>query len=429
VTISGSGRKVTLACHLGEVVVALRATAPEPGTGTVTVTLADLDAVEGASGVATLDPAGPGAVTARWDAGPAPRTAKLDTFESHRTWPEEPEHLAALPPTFPAALHEVGRSAARDPGKYAVTRVQVRGAAGELCGTDGKQALVWGGFSFPFADDLLVPAVPLFGSKELRGERAVSIGLAKDWLFLVIGPWQVWLAVDRQGRFPDVHAAAPRACPTRVAVDDRDAAELLHALPRLPGAEGEPRPVTLDLGATALVRARDDRTGEAAEVRLARSAVTGPPARVVLGRDHLGRALALGFRDLRASTPERPVAFRDPNRLFLCATLGPAAAAAPAGDPTPAAPAAAVPSPPTPTHPDRRTPVPARDNLPPDRNGHPAPAADPSDPVAEAEALRADLADAAARAHRLVAMLKQYRKERRSLQAAWSSLKQLNLGP
>jgi hypothetical protein len=49
--------------------------------------------------------------------------------------------------------------------------------------------------------------------------------------------------------------------------------------------------------------------------------------------------------------------------------------------------------------------------------------------VAEAEAMRADLADAHARAHRLVAMLKQFKKERRSLQAAWSSLKQLNLGP
>jgi hypothetical protein len=430
VRITGSGRAVTLACHLGEVVVALRGTAPQPGKGSVTVTLADLDAIEGGSGVVTLDPAGANSVAARWDAGPAPRTARLDTFETHRHWPAEPDRLVAMPPTFPRALHEVGRSAARDPGKYAVTRVQVRGSAGELVGTDGKQALVWGGFTFPFAEDLLVPAVPLFGTKELAGEAAVSAGLGGDWLSVVIGPWQVWLAVDREGRFPDVRAAAPRSCPTRVAVDDRDAADLLRVLGDLPGRDGEGRPVTVDLGDQVLVRSRDDRTGDTAEVRLVHSATVGPPQRVVATGDHLGRALALGLRELRVSTPERPVAFRDADRLFLCATLDPALAVPPAGDPNAAAPAdAVVPSPPIATDPERRIPVHARDTLPPDRNGHPAPAGDPFDPVAEAEALRVDLAAAAARAHRLVAQLKQLKRERRALASAWSSLKQLNLGP
>ena len=73
--------------------------------------------------------------------------------------------------------------------------------------------------------------------------------------------------------------------------------------------------------------------------------------------------------------------------------------------------------------------MPTRDAPAPDRNGHSAPAGEPFDPVAEAEALRLALADAAARAHRLVAALKQFRKERRALHTAWSSLRQLNLGP
>lgn len=72
--------------------------------------------------------------------------------------------------------------------------------------------------------------------------------------------------------------------------------------------------------------------------------------------------------------------------------------------------------------------MPARDTPPPDRNGHPALGGESFDPVTEAEALRADLADAAARAHRLVAQLKQFKRERRALASAWSSLKQLNLG-
>ena len=75
--------------------------------------------------------------------------------------------------------------------------------------------------------------------------------------------------------------------------------------------------------------------------------------------------------------------------------------------------------------------MPARETAPPERNGHPdpPPGGDQPDPVAEAEALRAVLAEAAGRAGRLAAALKQFRKERRALASAWSSLRQLNLGP
>ena len=74
--------------------------------------------------------------------------------------------------------------------------------------------------------------------------------------------------------------------------------------------------------------------------------------------------------------------------------------------------------------------MPRPDDATASRNGHVDPdPADPVDPLAEAEALRATLAEAAARAGRLVAVLKQFRKERRALATAWSSLRQLNLGP
>jgi hypothetical protein len=432
VKITDSGRAVTLACHLGEVVVALRGTPPQPGKGSVTVTLADLDAIEGGSGVVTLDPSGTNKLMARWDASPAPRTARLDTFETHRHWPAEPDRLVAMPPTLPRALHEVGRSAARDPGKYAVTRVQVRGKDGELVGTDGKQALVWGGFTFPFAEDLLVPAVPLFGSKELAGEAAVSVGLDKEWLYVVIGPWQVWLAVDREGRFPDVRGAAPRSCPTRVTFDDRDVATLLDALPGLPGTT-EFKSVTLDLGPAVVVRAHASASHPVAEVPLPFTAAGGPPVRVALDRDHLGRALALGLRELRVSSPERPVVFRDGDRTYLTATLDPSCAVPPPPAGAGAIGESALSISPSPLAPIReRTGSMAHRNDPPtDRNGHadPPTVGDPVDPLAEAEALRAALAEAANRAHRLLGALKQYRRERRSLQAAWSSLRQLNLGP
>jgi hypothetical protein len=50
------------------------------------------------------------------------------------------------------------------------------------------------------------------------------------------------------------------------------------------------------------------------------------------------------------------------------------------------------------------------------------------DPLIEAEALRTALVEAASCASRLVQSLKHYKRERRALSSAWSSLKSLRLG-
>ena len=66
----------------------------------------------------------------------------------------------------------------------------------------------------------------------------------------------------------------------------------------------------------------------------------------------------------------------------------------------------------------------------PESNGPVAPpSADGTDPLAEAEALRGLLADAAVRAGRLVAAHKLKKKESKALNQVWSSLKSLNLNP
>jgi hypothetical protein len=58
----------------------------------------------------------------------------------------------------------------------------------------------------------------------------------------------------------------------------------------------------------------------------------------------------------------------------------------------------------------------------------PPPTEDVLDPLTEAEALRAALAEAARRIGRLIASLRQFQKQRRALHTAWSSLKHLSLG-
>ena len=70
---------------------------------------------------------------------------------------------------------------------------------------------------------------------------------------------------------------------------------------------------------------------------------------------------------------------------------------------------------------------------PTETNGHaadppPPPTGGGPDPLAEAEALRALLAEGAARAARLVAALRHRKREQKALTQAWSSLKSLNLG-
>ena len=89
----------------------------------------------------------------------------------HRV-PAPPGELARVAPEFLAALHECGRSAARQATRFALDRVQVRGRAGQVVGTDGRQALVWAGLRLAVADDVLVPAVSVFGAPDLAGVRA-----------------------------------------------------------------------------------------------------------------------------------------------------------------------------------------------------------------------------------------------------------------
>ena len=252
VKVTAAGERLTLACHLGEVVVALRATAPRAGKGTVIIPLSAFDAFEGATGVVSLDPAaGRPSVLAQWDDGGKPRSAPIERLETHLAWPKEADCPIALAPAFVPALHEVGRSAARDPDtrRYATTRVQLKGTAGELSGTDGKQALVWGGFTFPFAGR---PARP--GRPPVRLEGAVRRGGRQHRPGRGLGvPGHRPLAGVAGGRPGRPVPGRPRGRspgPARrgVTFDDRDVASLLHALPQLPAARPRAAPVTLDLG-------------------------------------------------------------------------------------------------------------------------------------------------------------------------------------
>jgi hypothetical protein len=345
-----------------------------------------------------------------------PRAVPFDAIlpgRQHRP-PEEPADWHPVPPEFLTALHECGRTTARESGRYALTRIQVRGPSGQVVGTDGRTALVWGGFDLPFPQDVLLPALPVFGSRELAAGQPARLGRTPAHLVIAAGPWRVFLPFDSTGRYPDVAGVVPRNAPTVAGIDDRDAAELTNRLPALPGADADGRPVTLDLDGGVVVRAGDDATGRVESVRLERSPSAGPRVRAVIDRRVLARALALGCVTVRAA-PDKPVVFEGDKRTLVTVALDPALAVGPGPADT-----AAINT----TNPDRRMAVRQETN---DR--HDPPAVDALDPLVAAEELRLALADAVTKAGRLVAALKSRKKEQRALTQVWSSLKALHLGP
>src|SRR5581483_6244815 len=119
-------------------------------------------------------------------------------------------------------------------------------------------------------------------------------------------------------------------------------------------------------------------------------------------------------------TPEKPVVAEADDLALVAAQLDPDLGVPPAADHPPVPPGPA--DPPTPANRERR------ETMKPETNGHAPPPGDPADPLEIAEGLRAALADAAARAARLVAALRQSRKEKRALATVLTGLKQLNLG-
>ncbi len=321
------------------------------------------------------------------------------------------------------ALHEAGRTSSREDGRFALSRVQVCGAKGRVVATDGKIAVLFDGFTFPFTGDVLVPAVPLFGSPEVRDETEVRVGRTASHLVVSAGDWTVWLAVAPAGKFPDVAGVVPRHAPTAVALDRGDAAALLPQLPGLPCQGHELRPITLDADGILAVRARDD-SGTVKEVLLARSSVAGPAARVALDRRALARVLALGCTALRIS-PDKSLVGDGDGVTVRAALLDPELTVAP--EPRAPGPDAIV-SIPAP-NPKRSTTVkPHEPNGPAPGGRHDPPANDAPDPLVAAEELRAALADAATKATRLVAALKASKKEQKVLANVLTNLKQLNLG-
>jgi hypothetical protein len=358
--------------------------------------------------------------TASWAEG---GEAKSHSFKAilpgkQHAVPTLPE-LVPMPDAFRTALHECGRTAAREANRFVLNQVQIRGASGHVIGTDSKFLLVWGGFVFPFPETVLVPAIPVFGCRELADEPDVRVGRTDTEVVVACGPWSVHLPIA-SGKFPDALSILPKpeSC-SSVTFDDAQAAELLLALPAMPGATSEDRPVTLDLNGSLTVRACDEASEVVQELNLA-VAVEGPQLAAAVNRTAIERALRLGCRTLLIPSGVRLLALEGPDCIFAVAALD-SSAIVPSANRTSSRPA--VPSLRSgPMKPVNGTAANGR---------HPPTPSEPEtfDPLAEAEAIRLLVVEVGSRLARLITMLRSTRKEKKVLANVWAGLKQLNLAP
>ena len=375
---------------------------------------------------------------ARWDDSGVPLVADYVVAEPEKLppFPATPETLVPVEPGFLRALHDASMTAAKENPRYAITRLQLRGAVGEIIATDGRQLLVQRGFSFPWQDDVLITATGLFGGREVNWDAPVTMGRTDSHIVLRAGRWTIYLAIDAAGRYPDVHSIIPspnRTC-TTWKLKAEDGAFLAKALPRMPGGAGGDSPITVDLNGHAAVRAKAEGQGHPTEVFLNQSEIVGPPVRFCINRKYLARAVELGFTEMQVINPDQPIVCLDDRRVYLWMPLPKEGALTPTEDSMRVASDPNLPEASN-TLSERTTVtmnVPSTNGTSPQlepavekNDGSPLRQPGINGLIDEAEALKVAIREDFERASRLAAGLKRHRKQSKVMAATLASLRQL----
>jgi hypothetical protein len=376
----------------------------------------------------------------RWDDRGIPQHREHTVPEpaSLPTFPDLPASFESVPASLLDALAEAGRVTSEDNTRYDLRNIQFHARTTELIATDGHQLLIQRTGRPTWDGDVLVRPSPLFASKALPRDRPIRIGKTDSHVVLQVGDVTIWLTIQTDARFPRIDGILP-ADSTRVTslqFDTEDAAFLATALDRLPGANADGEPITIDLNGQIAIRAQGDDE-RPTEVVLNRSRFTGMPVRLSTNRRFLAHALDLGFGEIRIPGPEGPLVAQDGQRTFVWQPLNVESAIAP----TDAAQRIESATTGNGSHaaivcPEPRT---TRTTMP-ERASHNGPATTsstngqgegPSSSLAQlirdAEALHTALAEAKAQTTRLIAGLRSQRKKSRLVHETLRSLRQLGL--
>ena len=149
-----------------------------------------------------LQASGNDQVTAHWQDGKVPQLVRYDAKEPTNKFPALPATFATNRPNLLQALHEASEITDPSNERYAVGCLQLC-PDGTINATDGRQALIQSGFTFPWSVPLLIPRSKVFRSPELS-DKPVAVAQSGDWVVLNVEPWTIYLQINTDGRFPDM---------------------------------------------------------------------------------------------------------------------------------------------------------------------------------------------------------------------------------
>ena len=372
-------------------------------------------------------------VVAEWTDGGVPQRRTYDTANFATDALPTPKKFENFADTsILSALETASQCAAREETRYALATVQLRGDQGQIVATDGKQAVILGGFEFPWTENLLIAASPVFGMKDFAQAESVGVGKTDDHVVFSIGPWKLWFKIQ-EGRFPRIEDAIPdpKAAKTKLYLDPEDARFLAGAISKLPGGKDVNAPVTVDLNGEVVVRAQAEGEDHATELVLSRSRIEGAEVRFGSDRQFVRRAAELGFTELHVTGDKKAVLCTDAARMFFWMPLSGESNEKPASHVTRIE--SATNEKPQPVsqpipQPKRSTKTMPRTNTN-GTNGSETNGNLVGDPTAElieqAEKVKETLKEGIIKVNDLVTSLKQQKKQTKAVQSTLASLRQL----
>lgn len=381
-------------------------------------------------------------IKVEWTDRRIPQVREFDSqpLEDVGPFPDMPENLSTNQTGLWPALREAIESADSAPTRYALNCLQLRGQTGQIAATDGQQALTQSGFTFPWTNDVLIPASGILGFRDLPEDQPVSVGRNVDWVTLVNGDWRLALKVEKERHFPKLDPIIPTraASHSRLNLADDDARFLTSSLSKLPAEDDFHRPVTIELNGHVVIRGKGADDSRPTELLLSQSRLEGTPVTCQMNRDFLARAMRLGFREVCISKPDAPAFCDDGQRQFVWALLEPKNAIRSQADSIRIESPAQVHTPPVPTakSTQSQTTKPIRNlnpmpETPVDRTA-PAQAEIPrtesrtmTSLIEDAEALRVSLRDTLSKTNALVVGLKRQRQHSKLMRSTLQSLRAL----
>ena len=373
-------------------------------------------------------------VVATWTDGVIPRTVRYDTPEVHLEdpWPTVVGPVIENRPELLRALTDAAATTGSSSPRFALDHIQLQGKAGKIVATDARQALMLGGFVFPWDGDILVRPSRVFSNKHLRNDKSVFVSASEDWFRLNTGPWTFLWKVNKSARYPTMedHVGNPDRATTTLEVSESDREFLKDNLSRLPSDSPE-FPVIVDLNGSVAVRAKPSDQVRGTELILRNSTRNGRATRFVTDRHYLARAVDLGFSRFHAFNSKPSFLATDGNRQHFWVT-------------TPAAPAdknadtIRIESPLETTHASPQQSTQKETSITMHENSTtktirtqaqqetPQAADTPADVLEQAGTLRGALRDALAATSDLIRSLKQDKKRRKAVENTLASLRQLD---